>query len=346
MSIRRRSVVATIILLAAVLVGAAWYKLRAPVVSRGDIVATVDGNAITARDVEARLIQLLPPVSFHGNLPPDRLLALRRTALDQLILDDLIVRDAIELGTTVDDAVVDGEMQKVRAGFETEAEYAQALKDNHFTEKEFRAMLRRDMIVQRAKATRTPSAPDARAIRAYYDANQEKFVRPERVRLQQIVIAVGTDVEEPARKGEATKLLRRLNNGGDFGALAAEYSKDAHGMKKDGEPVWIHRGRLTPPIEDAAFSAPLNQPQMVRSDSGYHLFVVREREESRQLTLEEATPSIIDRLSRTSADASDRTWRAGLLARARIEISDPELRAAKPFEMSRSATEMPPHQVP
>lgn len=161
MSIRRRTSIALAILFTAALIGAAWYRLHTPVVARGDIVATVDGAAITKRDVEARLVQLLPPVSFHGNLPPDRLLALRRAALDQLILDELIVRDALARGATINEAALDTEVGNVRARFDREEEYRQALTDSGFTEPEFRAMLRREMIVQRVIAERASSGADA-----------------------------------------------------------------------------------------------------------------------------------------------------------------------------------------
>ena len=58
-------------------------------------VAYVNGTAITSDDLDVRLSQILPLASYHGNLPPDRIVSLKRTALDELVLDELIGREAV-----------------------------------------------------------------------------------------------------------------------------------------------------------------------------------------------------------------------------------------------------------
>ena len=87
-------------------------------------VAFVNGTAISSDDLDLRLSQILPLASFHGNLPPDRLLSLKRAALDELVLDELIYREAAAAGRRPSPAAVDAEVSSARARFDSDDAFA------------------------------------------------------------------------------------------------------------------------------------------------------------------------------------------------------------------------------
>jgi parvulin-like peptidyl-prolyl isomerase len=81
----------------------------------------------------------------------------------------------------------------------------------------------------------------------------------------------------------AEELRQRLLNGEDFAKLSAEYSDDPGSGSNGGDLGWFGKGRMVKPFEDAAFSLPLNQvSEPIKSDFGYHLIEVLEKDTARQ----------------------------------------------------------------
>ncbi len=149
------------------------------------VVAFVNGTAITADDLGLRLSQILPLASYHGNLPPDRLLSLKRAALDELVLDELIYREAVAAGRRPSSASVDAEVASARARFANDDAFSSALEENGLDEAAFRERLARGVVVREAREAHShPVVTDA-DLAAYYRDNGAKFQRPEQVRLRQ-----------------------------------------------------------------------------------------------------------------------------------------------------------------
>lgn len=83
---------------------------------------------------------------------------------------------------------------------------------------------------------------------------------------------------DPAKAREkAEDIMKRAKSGGDFAALAKEFSTD--GSKDEGGDLgWFGRGRMVKPFEDAAFALQPGQiSDVVESQFGYHIIKVEER---------------------------------------------------------------------
>lgn len=88
-----------------------------------------------------------------------------------------------------------------------------------------------------------------------------------------------TDAEA---KALAENIRQQLINGGDFAALTAQYSDDSGSKVNGGDLDWFGKGRMVPPFEEAAFSLPIGQiSEPIRSQFGYHLIEVLEKDENR-----------------------------------------------------------------
>jgi len=126
----------------------------------------------------------------------------------------------------------------------------------------------------------------------YYDARKSQFVEPASAKLSHIVVA-----DEQA----ATKVIERVLAGEDYAALALELSTDEATKAKGGEIVEpaqsgrplvgysVKAGDLEP-LFAAKPGDILDTP--VKSDSGYHVFRIRELTPERQKPLEEVKPQI------------------------------------------------------
>lgn len=323
----------------AVLVAAAFTlgALRARAVGRSDasVVATVNGTAITVDDLDVRLADILPAASYHGRVEPDRLLALRRTALDELVLDELIFREAVLQRRVAAAKDVDADFAAAKARFDDEAQFKAALAENDLTEGEFRNRLAKTITVRESRAARARQAVTDDDVAAYYRANASKFQRPEQVHLLEILVRV--DPADPASAAraerEARRLLARIERGEDFGAVARSHSDDEYRVK-DGDMGLVHRGRLDAEFDEAVFQAPVGRLLLSRSLYGFQIFKVLERRPPTQLSLDEARPIIAGSLERQRREDSLRAWHQRLLAGADVEIRDPALRAARPADLA------------
>ncbi len=89
----------------------------------------------------------------------------------------------------------------------------------------------------------------------------------------------------------AQEIRQRLLAGEDFAALAAEYSSDTTSAVEGGDLGWFGRGAMVAPFEEAAFALePGEISEPIRSDFGYHIIEVLERDAERpkdEATLEQ-----------------------------------------------------------
>lgn len=331
----KRRLVALLVVLAAAAVALLAWRLRGPVRSP-QAVATVNGTAITKQELDIRLASVLPMASFHGDIAPEKLASLTRAALDELILEDLVWQDASRQGLSPDASAVEAELADVKRRFGSEARFEAALQEDGVTLDAYRRWLARKVLVRGERQKRSAlHEPTEAEIAGYYETNGAKFMRPEQVRLQEILIKVdpvGTEAAQRAIEAKADAVARRLRRGEPFERVAEETSQDAWAVK-GGNLGWVHKGRLDRDLETAAFAAPVGEIGRARSIHGFHVFKVLEREPGRQLTLDEARPAIVDRLQRARRDATRQAWEDELRKAARIEILDPVLRDATPAEL-------------
>jgi len=88
-----------------------------------------------------------------------------------------------------------------------------------------------------------------------------------------------TDAEARAL---AEEIRQRLLAGEDFATLAQEYSSDTSSTTAGGDLGWFGRGSMVAPFEEAAFSLPIGEiSEPIRSDFGYHIIEVLEKDANR-----------------------------------------------------------------
>lgn len=135
--------------------------------------------------------------------------------------------------------------------------------------------------------------PTDQEIAAWYEAHRQEFVRPERVRLRQIL------TEDRA---SAEKALQEITAGADFGEVAQRLSKDPS-ASTGGYQGELSRENLPPAFADVIFALkPGEVSKVVPADYGFHLFQVLEHFPAGSVALAEARDEIRERLRQESAD--------------------------------------------
>jgi peptidyl-prolyl cis-trans isomerase D len=139
----------------------------------------------------------------------------------------------------------------------------------------------------------------------YYEQHKEEFRREEQVRARHILfkLAQQAGAEEEARvRGTAETTLQRIQAGEDLAALASQLSEDPVSAQQGGDLGLFKRGEMVKPFEEVAFGL---QPGIVsdpvRTDFGYHLIKVEERQEAGYEPVETVRAELHARLAREEA---------------------------------------------
>jgi peptidyl-prolyl cis-trans isomerase D len=127
--------------------------------------------------------------------------------------------------------------------------------------------------------TINPSQSD---LESFYQHNLARYAAaiPEQARSRHILILVapGADAKADAQaKAKAEGLLKQIQSGADFADLARKFSDDPGSKDKGGELGFARRGMTVPEFDKALFSQKIGEAQIVKSQFGYHIVQVEER---------------------------------------------------------------------
>ena len=137
-------------------------------------------------------------------------------------------------------------------------------------------------------------------IELYYSQNQYRFEQPERIKVRHILFMTVDKSEEEteAAQREAAEVLAQLRDGADFAELAKEHSADPGNADNGGDLGWVSRGMMDPAFEEASFALQVGElaPEPVKSEFGFHLIRLDERQSGSVKPLSEVSAVIRDDL--------------------------------------------------
>lgn len=288
-------------------------------------VARVDGVAILQRDLDEATAALIPQASYHQNVTAEKLKEIRKQALENLIREELFYRAGGQKGYRVPQSEISKRFAEIRKAYPSRKAFREALNKYGITEaglrKKIEHMKLAEILLQEEVTKK--AALKGKDLYDYYQKNQEKFQKPEAVRLSHILIKVPPEAQKEEKenlKKKAEDLLQKLKKGDDFAKLAWDNSDDASRVK-GGDLGEVHRGRLEPEVENPAFALKKGEMSgIVTSLYGYHILKAMDKLPPRQLKFEE----IKDKLQKELED-KDREKRLANLVKnlkenAKIEI--------------------------
>ena len=120
----------------------------------------------------------------------------------------------------------------------------------------------------------TEEAATDEAVAAYYEENKERYAR-EMVKAKHILVK---------EQATADEVKAKLDAGGEFAALAKEYSTDPGSKRRGGDLGWFTKERMVKPFSDAAFGmekGSISAP--VESKFGFHVIQVDDKRSQQPL---------------------------------------------------------------
>src|SRR6266704_1562302 len=150
-------------------------------------------------------------------------------------------------------------------------------------------------------------------LKKQYQDNIRQYEVPNQVHVQHILSkTVGqTDAEVAETKKKAEDVLKQARKGVKFEELAKKYSEDPGSKDKGGDLGWIRQGQTVPEFEKEAFSlAPGQISDLVRTQYGFHIIKVLEKQTAHTKPFEEVkdairTPLLLSLADKQASDTAD-----------------------------------------
>jgi len=286
-------------------------------------VALVEGETIS----ELQVVQATSQISRRPQAAPLSEPQLFQEAVDSLILQVLLGKEARDKGITVDPAKVEQAFKGVAAKFPSEEQFKKALEAQGMTAEGLRQSMAQNLVYQ-AVADRAvkdvPAAAEA-DIRKFYDGNPKYFVQPEEVRASHILLRTRADTAAE-QKQQLKEKLEGIRNDviakkTTFAEAAAKFSEDPTNAQKGGDLGFFGRGRMVKPFDEAAFSAaPGVVTPVVETNFGYHIILVAEHRPPGQKPFEVVHDEIRNFLEGQAKQEVFNKYAAGLRAAAKVEM--------------------------
>jgi len=232
--------------------------------------AVVNGQVIPLQEYDNQINQAMSYLnqqqSFDASTPEGQaaIAQLRRQVLGWMIDQALIEQAASKAGVTVTDDKVDAEIARLIGN--DAAKFDEWLKANGLTRDTFRVQLQRELL--------------SAALQEHVVGSMPTTV--EQAHVRHILLASEAD---------AMDVLLKLRSGGDFAALAKQYSQDKATSETGGDLGFFPRGVMPIEIEAVAFALNPGQTSgIVKTDFGHHIIQVVERDPARPV-LDEMMPT-------------------------------------------------------
>lgn len=258
--------------------------------------------------------------AFQRTLHPDQQLSkleqeeLQRSFLVQLIDRKLMYAEARRLKITVSPEELQEALTGFRRDYPDEAAFQTMLSERGLSLQAWQVELEENLVMEKLleQAVYSRITISEMEIANYYEAHREDFNRPAQVRARQIVVA---------DEAEGRRLLGLLRQGEDFAALAREHSMTPD-AEAGGDLGFFGQGKMPPVFDAVVFDLPVGRlSDLVKSDYGYHIFLVEEKRSAARLGKQEASAEIRGILETRKREEVYQAWLQGLRAEARITVS-------------------------
>lgn len=280
-------------------------------------VATVNGQGIPLSELKAQFdnVKTQYPQMFSGADAKTRQKEFATRLLDNLIDQKLVAQWASENGVKIDEAAVTKQMAQLKSQFKDDKAYQEALKKFGTSEDKLKEQIRQQLLLQAvtAKLAKSQKVTDAE-VKAYYDKNKAQFSQTAGKRVSHILVA-------SKDKALAESILKQVDSGADFAALAKKYSIDQGSASKGGDLGWP----TTPYVPEfqAAVEKLTKKGQisgLVKSTYGYHIIKLEETRPAKQKTLAEVKSQIVQILQQQKQADAYQKFVAGLRKKFKDQI--------------------------
>ncbi len=245
------------------------------------IVAVVNSEPITNSDVRTKLLRTEQQMQLQGIPPPPRG-ELVPQLLERMISDKAQLQLARSSGVKVDESAIDAAVQTVaRQNQISVEELRRRMQADGIDYTQFRSEIRDELLVNRLRQREVESRVTVSELEIdQYLRDQNGKGGAAALNLAEILLAVPENAapeQVAALRAKAQSIVERARSGGDFAALADEFS--AAGARGNGGRMGLRSAERYPPLFVEA-TQNLRAGEVagpVRSGAGFHILKVIEK---------------------------------------------------------------------
>jgi len=261
-----------------------------------------------------------------GALDPGKLAEAHRQADRTFALETLVLGSPEAQGLFPPPERVDAALAEIARRYPDEAALAEDLADNGLDADALRRALQReltfDAVITRVGAR--GAAVGELDLRLYYELNRDRFTRPERRTVRQILVTVNEDFPENRREQALARLeqiaARLEGHKQRFGGLARRHSECPTALK-GGRLGTVGRGQLYPELDAVLFRLPEGAVSgAVESPIGFHLLLCERIHPARALPFPQAREPIRELLMERTRRNCQKAWIAQIRRAAGTEV--------------------------
>ncbi len=282
--------------------------------SGDEVIINVGGRTVTLASFDARVKRTLEGTG-SGRAVGERGggAAIRRDVAAEMIEEELILSEAARLGLHVAPQQLRAEVNKIRKEAAGEG-FEEGLIDSYGSMQKWSDELSRRLLIKKTIKKVLGDGEKIKKAEAlrYYRAHKKDFQRPLMVRARMIVLSTEEKAEKVrsaltkknfARRARKVSLSPEADKGGDLGFFA--------------------RGEMPEEFEKAVFALkPGEISSIVKTEYGYHIFLLVAKTSGRHLTFSEAREDINKRLRREFRETRFTKWMDLLKKNTLIEVRE------------------------
>ncbi len=320
-----------------------------------EIICRVNNDIITKSEYEEAVTLLKLRTQSQQKLSGEALAQAVREGekdlLKNMIEERLLVQKAVELGMAADTDVIKY-LDRLRSENNLPSIEAleQAMRGQGINPAEFRKRIKEQSLKEQVLGREVyyRIQVSTAEIKTFYEANRDKFDRPEQVRLQEILIASnGNDPSEvEQRRKKAEEVLQKARGGELFGDLVAQYS-EGPAAKMRGDLGFFGRGMLLKEVEDMVFSLRRGQiTGIVEGQGGFRIFKVIEKNTAGIQPLDMVKDQIREKLVQDKAVPAVRKYMEVLRRQSYIRLKEGYVDSGAEVETASADKDQPAGNEP
>jgi len=256
--------------------------------------ARIGSVTISLADFVAQRDATLRQTSYHKQSSPERRAEVGSQLLQQMIDEQLLLQATARRKVKLDPARLQALVDEQANNLGGKKRFEAMLASRKMTEQQFAQLFEKQALIETllAQLTAMDPAKAKQEARAYYDANQARYVMAasSRLRFAQAKVDPGNITQSRQQTAaRAPAIAEAMASGASIDELTKKFPGDE--FKDLG---WVHQGSLDPSFAEAEQDTPVGQvSRPIPNTFGVALLQVLERRQPQQLTYETVEAAVI-----------------------------------------------------